>query len=74
MTAKFDYDDIVYVRTEAPAIFRPGSRAWIVGVTQDEERRGSHYDAFEIGNVYTIEFEDGSSVDVHEDNIQRFAN
>ena len=72
MNTKYDYDDIVLVRSDAPTALRPGSKAWVVGVTDKDMRRGSHYDAFPAGNVYTIEFEDGASVDVHEEDIDIF--
>jgi hypothetical protein len=64
---KFTYNDIVEVLDSAPAALRPGSRAWIVGVS--EERRGTYFDQFPPGVVYTIEFEDGSSIDVHESSL-----
>lgn len=63
---KFTYDDIVRVRSDAADRFRPGERAWVVGVTPEDKRIGSHYDQFPAGAVYTIEFEDGNSIDVYE--------
>lgn len=48
---------------------RPGERAWVVGVTPENGRIGSHYDQFPPGNVYTIEYEDGESVDIHESDL-----
>lgn len=70
MSTKFTYDDVVRVNLDAEAALRPGAKAWIVGVTAEAKRRGAHYDAFDPGNVYTIEFEDGASIDVHEDDIE----
>jgi len=70
MSTKFAYDDVVRVRLGVEAELRPGSKAWIVGVTAESKRRGAHYDAFKPGNVYTIEFEDGVSVDVHEEDVE----
>lgn len=65
---KYTYDDIVTVLESAPAVLRPGSKAWVVGVA--EERQGSYFDSFPEGVVYTVEFEDGESVDIHEDNLR----
>lgn len=70
MNTKFNYDNVVRVCFDAPVALRPGSKAWIVGVTAESNRRGSHYDAFKPGDVYTIEFEDGTSIDVHEEDIE----
>jgi len=65
--AKFTYDDIVKVISAAPAGIRPGAKAWVVGVF--ETRPGEYFDKFPEGVVYTIEFEDGSSVEAHESNL-----
>lgn len=62
--AKYSYGDIVRARESAPPELRPGSKAWIVGV--EETRAGHHYDQFPPGTIYTIEFEDGTSTDIHE--------
>lgn len=70
MSTKFTYDDVVRVRVDTEAALRPGAKAWIVGVTAEARRRGAYYDAFKPGNVYTIEFEDGASIDVHEEDIE----
>ena len=67
---KFNYDDIVYVRLDAQQKLRPGERAWVVGVTPENLRIGSHYDQFPAGNVYTIEYEDGESIDIHESDLE----
>lgn len=37
---------------------------WVVGVFDD--RPGGYFDQFPPGTIYSIEFEDGSSVEVHE--------
>lgn len=64
---KFTYDDIVKVVVQAPEALRPGKRAWIVGVFDD--RPGSYFDKFPPGTVYSIEFEDGSSLEIHESDL-----
>ncbi len=66
----FNYDDIVRVRSDAPQKFRPGERAWVVGVISEDKRIGSHYEEFLPGTVYTIEFEDGGSIDIQEASIE----
>jgi hypothetical protein len=68
MKPRFNYDDIVRVRADASQDLRPGMRAWIVGVF--ETRPGPYFDKFPQGVVYTIEFEDGESVDVHESDLE----
>jgi len=67
---KFNYDDIVRVRSDAQQKFRPGERAWIVGVIAQDKRIGSHYEQFPPGTIYTIEFEDGDSIDIQEEAIE----
>ncbi len=66
MKPKFTYNDIVRVRPDADSKARPGARAWIVGVFE-KRPEGGYFDKFPEGVVYTIEFEDGSSIEVHED-------
>ena len=61
---KFTYDDIVNTVDEAPAEYRPGRKAWVVGVFED--RLGSYFSKFPDGVIYSIEFEDGSSLEIHE--------
>lgn len=69
---KFNYDDVVRVRSDAHREFRPGERAWVAGVTTEDRRIGSHYEQFPLGTIYTIEFEDGDSLDIHEDSIEPY--
>lgn len=66
--SKFTYDDIVRVRDSASSELRPGHKAWIVGVF--EERPGKWFDRFPDGVVYTVEFEDGVSIEIHESNLE----
>lgn len=65
---KFTYDDIVKVAVSAPDEYRPGQRAWIVGVFED--RQGEYFERFPPGTIYSIEFEDGSSIEVHESSLE----
>ena len=68
--SKFNYNDIVGVSLDAPAECRPCSIAWVVGVFNDEDRWG-YFDQFPAGTVYTIEFEDWSSIEIHEQYLAR---
>lgn len=68
---EFTYNDIVLARKEAPRELRPGNRARIVGVF--ENRLRSYFDRFPDGVVYTIEFEDGTSSDVQESDLEPIA-
>jgi hypothetical protein len=64
MNHKFTYNDIITVKPSAPIEFSPGARAWVVALHDASE--GGYFARFPLGNVYTIEFEDGSSTEVHE--------
>lgn len=70
---KFDYNDIVRAVPGVSAELRPGKRAWIVAIHDEtlsgNQRKGSYFDKFPPGVVYTIEFEDGSSTEAHEDDL-----
>jgi hypothetical protein len=67
--AKFTWHNSVQIQGGAPADLRPGSPASIVGVVEKGERQGSYFDCFPEGVICTVEFEDGSSVEVHEDHL-----
>lgn len=67
----FTYNDTVKVKQEAP--HRPGALASVVGISLRSERSGEFLRAFPWGIVYTIEFEDGSSVEIHEDLVEKGA-
>jgi hypothetical protein len=69
---KFVYDDVIRIRSDAHQKFRSGERAWVVGVITEDRRLGSHYEQFPLGTIYTIEFEDGDSIDIHEDGIEPY--
>lgn len=62
---KFTYDDVVRVLESAPSELRPGNIAWIIAVFTDRPT-GDYFSGFPAGTVYTIEFEDGFSTDIHE--------
>jgi hypothetical protein len=68
---RFDFDDIVRARDGVPEA-RRGTKAWIVGIASGKERMGAYYARFPPGTVYTIEFEDGDSTDVHESELEAY--
>ena len=67
---KFTYNDIVKISKYASKKSRPGEKAWIIGVF--EERPGKYFDSFPEGTVYSIEFEDGTSIEIHESHLEPF--
>ncbi len=66
----FDYGQIVQIAPDAPSDCRPNSKAWIVAVIEDRERFPLKH--FPDGVVYSVEYEDGSSTDVHELHIRKY--
>ena len=64
-------NDTVRVKPEAPQQLRPGALASVVGVHEGETRWGKYMEQFPAGAVYTIEFEDGSSVNLHESLLEK---
>jgi hypothetical protein len=70
--AKFAYDDIVKIIDGAASELRPGSKAWVVGVFEEKDRQGQYFEIFPEGVVYTIEFEDGKSTEIHEADLVLF--
>jgi hypothetical protein len=70
MTSQFTYNDILVVDDDAPAEFRPGERAWVIGVFVDREK--DKFDWLPAGVVYTVEFEDGEAIDMNEDILRRY--
>jgi hypothetical protein len=64
---KFSYSDIVTARAAAGKDARAGEQAWIVAIVED--RLHFTLQQFPPGVVYSIEFEDGTAIDVHEGNL-----
>ena len=65
---RFTYGDVVLVRAEPIAQSMAGKRAWIIAVFPDRASRpGSALDALPDGPAYTVEFEDGTTAELHED-------
>ena len=69
--AKFQYNDIVRTGPDLSINLRPDERAWIVSVSEEGERSGYFLDKYPLGVVYTIEFEDGSSIEIEESMIDK---
>jgi hypothetical protein len=65
---KFNFNDVVCAPIGVPQP-RTGVKAWVVGIAPESKRTGSYYEKFPPGTIYTIEFEDGDSLDVHESNL-----
>jgi hypothetical protein len=64
---KFTYDDIVKIKETSKSTTRTSERAWVVAVVEDR----IHFPLrrFPAGVVYSVEFEKGDAVDVHEDDL-----
>lgn len=67
---KYTWNDLVRVASNAPDKWRPGAFASVVGISEESERSGSYLDEFPHGVVYTIEFADGSSVELEEASLE----
>jgi len=59
----FDWGELVVVSADAPSEYRPGSKAWVVGMSANNESLGRGRLA-SLSSVYMVEFEDGSSLEV----------
>jgi hypothetical protein len=71
MSNRFTYDSQVRVVKNAPSEMRPGQKAWVIAVLRDKSV--PKYRRFNSDVVYTIEFEDGSSIDIEGDLLEIFA-
>ncbi|WP_301101439.1 hypothetical protein [Propionivibrio sp.] len=69
MKPAFGYNDVVRVQSTASYEARPGEKAWIVGVFETRPE-GGYFDKFPEGVVYSVEFEDGSSTEIHEADLR----
>jgi hypothetical protein len=67
---KFTFDDTVRVKKDAPNPLRQGQKASVIMVFLPHDRNGSYFDQFPPGILYSIEYQDGVSVDVHEDFLE----
>jgi hypothetical protein len=67
--SKFTYNDIVCIKPGVEPDLQHG-RAWVVGIFEERLETWTYFDKFPAGVVYTIEFEDGSSAQVHEGSLE----
>lgn len=67
--SKFTYNDRVRVATTANKESRPGEIAWVIAVLE-ERPQGEYFDQFPPGVIYTIEYEDGEAIDIHESDLE----
>jgi hypothetical protein len=65
---KFTYDDVLLIRKTSPILEHRGKKAWVVGITEDRERFPRRQ--FAPGVIYTVEFEGGEAIDIHEDDLE----
>jgi hypothetical protein len=67
---KFTFDETVRVKKDAPNPFRQGQKASVIMVFLPQDRCGSYFDQFAPGVIYSIEYEDGQSIDIHEELLE----
>ena len=65
---RFTYDDIVKLNDGSAVGPSQSGRAWVIGIVTDRERFPLSH--LQPGVVYSIEFEDGRAMDVHEDDLE----
>ena len=70
---RFTWGDSVVVSASAPARFRPGAVAEVVGITEVTPRLAAHIGASVGAIFYTIEFGDGSDAFVGEELLEAIA-
>lgn len=68
--SRFGYDEVVKISSRAEENYRPGSKAWIISIIQDRENYPMR--EFPAGTIYTVEYEDGLALDIHESNLEAF--
>jgi hypothetical protein len=65
--ARFGYDDVV--RVSEGSARKKGRKGWVIAIFSDDNRPGMSFAHFAPGVVYTIEFEDGATEEVHEKDL-----
>jgi hypothetical protein len=63
--ARFSYDDTVRIVRCADEKYKPGAVVSIIGIFK-EKPSGSYFEEFPPGTIYTIEYENGEAIDIHE--------
>ncbi len=71
--ALFTYNETVRVKEHAPPECRPATLASVVMIHEGHGRTGEYFCRFPDGAVYTVEFEDGTSLEVHESFLEKSA-
>nr|WP_316221884.1 hypothetical protein [Asticcacaulis sp. 201]MDV6331327.1 hypothetical protein [Asticcacaulis sp. 201] len=69
--SKFDYDDSVFIKPNSVFPERAKTLASVVGVFEDRKRWV--FPEFPPGVIYTVEFDDGVAVEVHESHLSAWA-
>lgn len=69
--ALFNFNDTVRVKASAPAELRPAALASVVMIHEGRGRVGEYFEQFPDGVIYTVEFEDGHAVDLHEQFLEK---
>jgi hypothetical protein len=65
----YTWNDSVTAKPGSDPRLRPGELASVVGIIEEKSRKGEFLEEFPHGTVYTIEFNDGSSVEAAEDDL-----
>ena len=68
--ARFGFDDTVRIKATAPSPLRAGALASVIMVFPENERESEYLKSFQPGTVYSVEYEDGESADVHESDLE----
>ena len=68
MKSKFHYDDIVSISSISAAVDRRRQLAWVMGIFTTRPF-GPYFEKFQPGIVYSVEFEEGTSIEIHEDEL-----
>lgn len=64
------YNDIARVTRTAPETLRPGEKCWVIGVLTPEDRARLPLPNFPPGTVYSVEYEGGQAMDIHEQHLE----
>ena len=64
------FGDVVRISTDAPAKDRPGELGCVVAISNPTERSGSYLAQFAKGTLYSVEFGDGETIEVHQSLVE----
>ncbi len=72
-TNLFTWNDLITIKSNAPSCYCPGEIAVICGMEQVKSERLSNKFNVNMGNwLYTVEFGDGSSIEVPECYLDKY--